>query len=113
MIRIGAAKISVNVNDSQWRPVLSLRDAKPDDAVFVLDPQSGSIRFGNGVHGAKPSVGSTITVSYRNGAGSSGNLSRKIYNTTDVMKFWVVVGDRAQILGWGRRPSNPRVGRKR
>jgi len=113
MIRVGTAKISVSVNDSQWRLVSSLRDAKPDDAVFVLDPQSGSVRFGNGVHGAKPPVGSNITISYRDGAGSSGNLSKRICNATDVMKFWAVVGDRAQMLGWGSRRSSRRVGRKR
>ena len=103
MVRLGAAKISVSVNHRQWRPVSSLRDAEPDDAVFVLDLQSGSIRFGNGLHGARPSVGSTITVSYRNGTGSSGNLSKKIYDAADVMKFWIVVRKGTQSLGWGNR----------
>jgi hypothetical protein len=111
MVRQGAAKITVSVNDRQWRPVLSLRDAGPGDAVFVLDPQSGSIRFGNGLHGAKPPVGSTITVSYRNGAGSSGNLSKKIYDAADVMKFWVVARRGAQSLGWGNRRNTRRVRR--
>ena len=104
MVRVGATQISVLVNDKQWRPVLSLRDAEPGDAVFVLDAKSGSVRFGNGVHGAKPPVGSTITVSYyRAGAGSSGNLSKKILSAADVTKFWIVVDNRAQTLGWGSR----------
>src|SRR5215467_529274 len=110
MIRLGS-EIVVSVNDRQWRPVSNLRDAGPADAVFTLDSQSGSVRFGNGVQGAKPPVGSTITVSYRQGTGSSGNISKKIHYTTDVTKFWVVMRDYAQILGWGNRPNIWRVRR--
>ena len=68
MIRLGS-EIVVTVNDRQWRLVSNLRDAGPADAVFTLDSQSGGVRFGNGVRGAKPHVGSTITVSYRQGTG--------------------------------------------
>ena len=112
MVRQRVAKIAVSVNSRQWRLVSSFRGAGPDDAVFVLDSQTGSIEFGDGVHGAKPSVGSTITVSYRQGSGSSGNISKKIYDATDVMRFWVIVRDRAQILGWRDKRTNRRVGRK-
>jgi hypothetical protein len=111
MIRLGG-EIVVSVNDRQWRPVSNLRDAGPADAVFILDTQSGSVRFGNGVHGAKPPVGSTITVGYRQGAGSSGNISKKIHDATDVTKFWVIVRDHAQILGWGNRRNIRRVRRR-
>jgi hypothetical protein len=112
MVRQRVAKIAVSVNSRQWRLVSSFRGAGPDDAVFVLDSQTGSIEFGDGVHGAKPSVGSTITVSYRQGSGSSGNISKKIYDATDVMRFWVIVRDRVQILGWRDRRTNRRVRRK-
>jgi len=88
MVRQRVAKIAVSVNSRQWRLVSSFRGAGPDDAVFVLDSQTGSIEFGDGVHGAKPSVGSTITVSYRQGSGSSGNISKKLYDAADVMRFW-------------------------
>jgi hypothetical protein len=112
MVRQRVAKIAVSVNSRQWRLVSSFRGAGPDDAVFVLDSQTGSIEFGDGVHGAKPSVGSTITVSYRQGSGSSGNISKKLYDAADVMRFWVIVRDRAQILGWRDKRTNRRVGRK-
>jgi len=112
MVRVDAAKVSVRVNDSHWKPVLSLRDAKPDDAVFVLDPQNGSIRFGNGVYGAKPSVGSTITVSYRDGSGSSGSISKRIYDVIDLAKFWAIMREDAQILGWGSRRAIRRIRRR-
>ena len=112
MVRQRVAKIAVSVNSRQWRLVSSFRSAGPDDAVFVLDSQTGSVKFGDGIHGAKPSVGSTITVSYRQGSGSSGNISKKIYDATDVMRFWVIVSDRAQILGWRDRRINRRAGRR-
>jgi|HubBroStandDraft_2_1064218.scaffolds.fasta_scaffold259226_2 hypothetical protein len=112
MVRQRVAKIAVSVNSRQWRLVSSFRGAGPDDAVFVLDSQTGSIEFGDGVHGAKPSVGSTITVSYRQGSGSSGNISKKLYDAADVMRFWVIVRDRAQILGWRDKRTSRRVGRK-
>jgi hypothetical protein len=103
MMRQGVAKIAVTVNGRPWRPVSSFRSAGPDDAVFMLNSQTGRIRFGDGIHGAIPSVGSTVTVSYRQGGGSSGNISRKIYGATDVTQFRVIVRDRAQILCWGNR----------
>jgi hypothetical protein len=112
MVRQRVAKIAVSVNSRQWRLVSSFRGAGPDDAVFVLDSQTGSIEFGDGVHGAKPSVGSTITVSYRQGSGSSGNISKKLYDAADVMRFWVIVRDRAQILGWRDKRTSRRVRRK-
>jgi len=111
MIRLGS-EIVVSVNDRQWRPVSNLRDAGPADAVFTLDSQSGSVRFGNGVRGAKPHVGSTITVSYRQGTGSSGNISKTIHDATDLTKFWVIVRDHAQILGWGNRRNIRHVRRR-
>lgn len=112
MVRQGVAKIAVSVNSRQWRLVSSFRGVGPDDAVFMLDLQTGRVRFGDGVHGAKPSVGSTITVSYRQGGGSFGNISKRIYNATDVTRFWVIVCAHAQILGWRDRRANRRVRRR-
>jgi len=111
MIRLGR-EIVVSVNDRHWRLVSNLRDAGPADKVFILDSQSGSIRFGNGVHGAKPPVGSTITVGYRQGTGSSGNITKKIHDATEVTQFWVIIRDHAQMLGWGNGRNILRVRRK-
>jgi len=111
MIRL-RSEIVVSVNNREWRLVSNLRDAGPTDAVFILDSQSGSVRFGNGVQGAKPPVGSTITVSYRQGTGCAGNISKKIHDAADVTKFWVIVRDQAQILGWGNRRNIRHVRRR-
>jgi hypothetical protein len=103
MVQRGVAKIAVTVNGRQWKPVSSFRSVEPDDAVFMINSQTGRISFGDGIHGAIPPVGSTVTVGYRQGGGSTGNISKKIYAATDVTQFRVVVRDRAQILGWGNR----------
>jgi hypothetical protein len=42
----GAVTVMVTVNDAPWHRVPSLQDAGPDDAVFVLNPQTGTIIFG-------------------------------------------------------------------
>ncbi len=112
MVRPGSAKIVVRVSDHAWRLVSNLRDAGPADAVFILDSQNGSVGFGDGVHGARPPVGSTITVSYRQGTGSSGNISKKIRDATDVTKFWVIVRDHVHVLGFGNRRNIRRVRRR-
>jgi hypothetical protein len=103
MVQRGVAKITVTVNGRQWKPVSSFRSVEPNDAVFTINSQTGRISFGDGIHGAIPPVGSTVTVSYRQGGGSTGNISKKILAATDVTQFRVVVRDRAQILGWGNR----------
>ena len=107
----GTAQIVVNVNKRRWKQLSSFRDAGADEPVFVIDRQSGSIQFGDGFHGAIPSVGSTITVTYRSGEGSSGNIAKKIFTATDATKFWVIVRNNAQILGWGDMRNVRRVKR--
>jgi hypothetical protein len=103
MVSEVVATVVVTVNNHQWNVVSSLRDAGPNDPVYTLDPETGTITFGDGVNGATVPIGSTIIVSYRYGAGSAGNISKKIEDDSDVAKFWVVVRDSCQILGWGNR----------
>jgi hypothetical protein len=93
-------KVVVTVNNRQWRAVSSFRDAGPDDAVFTLNHETGNIAFGDGVNGAKPPVGSVITVGYRHGSGSAGNISKRIDDESQLTKFWVIAGDSEQSVGW-------------
>ena len=103
MKRKSVTTIAVTVDGRAWNRAFSLRNAGPDDAVYKLDQESGSIRFGNGIRGRTPPVGSTIGVSYRYGAGSAGNISKHIDADQDVARFWVVVSRKHQAIGWGRR----------
>jgi hypothetical protein len=111
MVREVAGTVTVTVDDHEWSLVSSLRDVGSSDAVYVLNRETGSIRFGDGVQGARPPVGSTIAVSYSLGTGSAGNISKRIDENDDVEKFWVIVRERRQVLGWGDRYCAAEQGR--
>jgi predicted phage baseplate assembly protein len=58
-----------------WRVIDDLIEAKPAERVFLLDPESGTIRFGDGLHGLMPLPGEAIRCrSYRHGGGVAGNV---------------------------------------
>jgi hypothetical protein len=98
-----ATTVMVTVNNERWRRVSSLQDAGPDDTVFALNHQTGTVIFGNGAQGARPPMGSTVTVSYSFGAGAAGNVSKRVDDVGDLAKFWICVGADCQELGWGSR----------
>lgn len=58
---------TVNVGGQQWTRVASLSSAGPDSDVYVLDPDTGEITFGDGQHGAIPAKGAQVTISYVSG----------------------------------------------
>jgi hypothetical protein len=58
----------VRVNGERWNVVSGFADQGPDAAVFVLDAERGTVRFGDGVHGRRPPDGAVTTVRYRAGA---------------------------------------------
>lgn len=61
---------AVRVEGQEWREVISLNDAGPEDGVFAVDLSRGQVVFGDGVHGRRPSGGAAVTVTYR-GAGAA------------------------------------------
>jgi hypothetical protein len=97
-------EVEVRVNGEAWIRARSLLDAGPDDPVFVLNAETGAVTFGDGVNGRKPPVGGgDISVSYRYGDGSSGNIAKRIDAESDLKGFWVVAGAACQAVGW-RKP---------
>lgn len=59
----------------RWQRVDDLAFAGRDDAVFVLDAEAGTIRFGDGVRGRIPETGMRVRVEMlRAGGGAAGNL---------------------------------------
>ena len=99
--REAEAMVEVSVNGEAWTRARSLSDAGPDDPVFVLDPESGGVTFGDGVNGRQPPVGAgVIVVSYRYGDGSSGNIARRIDDESDLTGFWVDLRCDRQAVGW-------------
>lgn len=60
------------LNQDLWRHIPSLDSAGPDDKVFTLDTRTGTVRFGDGVHGARPPDGAaTVQATYRTGNGGT------------------------------------------
>lgn len=78
--------LTLRVNGEAWRQIDDLLAAPaeaeargidetevPADAqVFTLDAQSGEIRFGDGLHGARPPRGAAIVARYDHGGGPDG-----------------------------------------
>jgi alpha-N-arabinofuranosidase len=58
---------TVYVGGQPWTRLDSFAGQGPAATVYRLDPASGQITFGDGVHGAIPSAGSAITASYDSG----------------------------------------------
>jgi hypothetical protein len=73
------AAVSVTVVEETWTQVSSLKDSGSSDAHYqVRIDQDGyaEIQFGDGRHGRRlPSGGNNLRVSFRQGAGSVGNLA--------------------------------------
>ena len=68
---------TVRVDDEQWREARHLAEAGPEDKVFVVD-STGTVVFGDGTNGRRPSAGAVVTVSYRDGGGEAGNAQVSI-----------------------------------
>ncbi len=56
--------VSVYVGSEQWNIVEDLKTAQASDKVCQLNKRNGGILFGDGVHGAIPTSGQQIKVSY-------------------------------------------------
>lgn len=59
----------------RWLRTDDLFAAEPEALVFVLDAESGEIRFGDGLRGARPALGQRIRVAYQYGGGPEGKLT--------------------------------------
>jgi hypothetical protein len=58
-----------------WQRVEDLAEAGPDDPFYRLDPATGAVTFGDGIHGRIPLPGEAVRcLTYRWGGGSRGNV---------------------------------------
>jgi hypothetical protein len=61
-----------------WKLVPGFEASREDDRHATLDPEAGTIRFGNGIQGRAPQIGERIRVrEYRYGGGQEGNVGPK------------------------------------
>lgn len=67
--------VAVRVNGERWERAGTLIDRGPDARVFTLDPATGMVVFGDGVHGTRPERGSAIAVRYGEAGGRKGSTS--------------------------------------
>lgn len=71
-------EVTIRRHDGQWRKlerVDELLQSGPDELHYELDPVSGQIRFGDGVHGFVPGPGEVIRVpGMRHTEGEAGNV---------------------------------------
>jgi predicted phage baseplate assembly protein len=73
---VDAARLEVYVGDSgRWLAVDDLGAAGPLDNVVHIDPEAGTLTFGDGIHGRVPPTGMQVIVrGLRVGGGVAGNL---------------------------------------
>jgi hypothetical protein len=63
---------------TDWQAVDGFEDSHEDSRHYVLDPEAGTITFGNGIRGRAPQIGERIRAAeYRYGGGVQGNVSAK------------------------------------
>ena len=62
----------VAVEGKRWKRTRHFDRASNKERVYTLDKETGEIRFGNGIRGARPGAGAVnVTTTYRYGAGRS------------------------------------------
>jgi len=101
------ANVSVTVNGKPWQLVSSLADSGQRDQVFTVGRTSGGktvVRFGDGIHGARPPVRGTITVNYRSGAGTAGTAAtvvvQLVAHPTIDQALWVAIRNRTRAISF-------------
>jgi len=75
-----SASVQVEENErwTDWKEVDAFEDSTEDSRVYTLDPEAGTVRFGNGVRGKVPQIGQRIRArSYQYGGGDAGNVGPK------------------------------------
>ena len=65
---------TVRVDGEPWTEVADFDASEPADRHYVLDCQQGTVTFGDGRAGRRPSVDATVTASYVSGGGTAGNV---------------------------------------
>jgi len=74
-----ADSIALTVAGARWNLTDELEAApaegQPGSNVFALDAEAGSLRFGDGMHGARPATGAEIAVGFDWSAGAAGNVA--------------------------------------
>lgn len=71
----------------------------PPSKVFTVNAESGEIKFGDGLRGARPIAGATIRASYDYSVGAAGNVGAGAINTSPALPAGIKVTN--PIRTWG------------
>ena len=108
----------VTVNGQRWRWVKDLATSGPRDRHFAVEEAGrgpSTVRFGDGVHGARPPAGSEIAVRYRRGTGGAVTvtLHRTRQPPTADQSLWLVVRQRTDGISVEHADEDPCAKRAR
>jgi predicted phage baseplate assembly protein len=96
----GSTRLELTLPDASreiWTEALNWDRSGPLSRDYVLDPESGSITFGDGRQGRVPPADAVMTLTYRVGGGAAGNVGAD----TQVQAFAALAdGPNAGIAGW-------------
>ena len=67
--------------------------------VYVVDPESGQIKFGDGLRGKRPPAGAKLRASYDYGVGSAGNVAAGSINSSPALPAGIKVNN--PVRTWG------------
>ncbi|MBV8519264.1 MAG: baseplate J/gp47 family protein [Acidobacteria bacterium] len=95
---LATAGAEVPLPDPRIAPGAWQRGKAPSN-VFLLDAESGDVRFGDGEHGARPPAGATLRASYAYSLGAEGNVGVGAINSSPALPEGFKVAN--PIATWG------------
>ena len=101
-----AAASEVPVGSPRLLPGAAPLESEPQPSrVYSLDRDSGTIRFGNGLHGARPPAGALMQASYDYGGGRQGNVGIGAINKSAALPSGLRVANPIPCFGGAEQES--------
>jgi hypothetical protein len=105
-----AAGPEVPLPDPRVAPGVRLPPAGEPRA-FALDPATGTIRFGDGLHGARPPAGAVMRADYAQSGGRAGNVGARALKSGPALPAGVKVNN--PVRTWGGAEAESVAGAER
>jgi hypothetical protein len=96
---LATAGAEVPVSETRARSLAATARGAASGKVFTLDPESGELRFGDGMRGARPPRGARLRVDYDYGVGREGNVNAGSINGGPDLPVGLKVGN--PVPTWG------------
>lgn len=118
------SSVRLTVDDKEWSEIDDLLSAGPEvqvpdlrrppgaapgrpgpSEVFYINPESGEIKFGDGLRGKRPPAGAVIRASYDYGVGAAGNVGPESINSSPALPAGFKVSN--PIGAWNGAEAEP------